>query len=196
MSREFSHDASESLNASYSLTADDLSVFIQFHQTQSPAVRKYRVGCLFGGLFATMLLPGLILLTTEKPMLKTARAIRPLLIGPVIFLVLMPLAKLYVKWRTRALLKRMLSEGENSGFYGDCTINLDEDGIRETKSTGETMRKWSSVEKIVVAPEYLFIYSSGIEAFVVPRRAFALDAEFSDFVAYASDHSGVDAQDA
>jgi len=184
------------MSANYNLTADDLSAFIQFHNAQSLAVRKYRAGCLFGGFFATMLLPGLILLTTEKPVLETARAIRPLLMGAVIYLILMFVARPYVKWRTGHLSRRMLSEGKNSGFYGDCSITLDEDGIRETKSSGETMRKWPSVEKIVVASEYLFIYTSGIEAFVVPRRAFALDAEFNAFAEYAVNHSGVDAQDA
>ena len=76
----------------------------------------------------------------------------------------------------------MLSEGQNAGFYGDCSISLDANGLHESKASGDTVRKWSAVEKIVVSSKYLFVYTSGVEAFVVPRRAFVTDTDFNSFV--------------
>ena len=181
------------MKASYELTADDLMAFVQFHLAQSPNARRQRIGCSLIAFVVMLLLPGLILLTSEKPFLQTARDIWPLLLGPLLFLTFVfP----YIKWRTGNLSKRMLSEGSNAGFYGECSLSLDADGIRESKTSGDTVRKWSAVEKIIVTQEYIFIYTSGIEAFVVPRRAFSSSTDFNAFVQHVADQSSVDIQNA
>ena len=179
--------------ASYELTVDDLVAFVQFHHAQSPSAHRQRMGCLLIAFVAMLLLPGLILLTGEKPFLQTARDIWPLLLGPLLFLAFVFPC---IKWRTANLSKRMLSEGSNAGFHGECSLSLDVDGIRESKTSGDTVRTWSAVEKIVVTQEYLFIYTSGIEAFVVPRRAFPSSTDFNAFVQHVADQSSVDIQNA
>ena len=121
----------------------DLMAFAQFYHAQSPTARRERSGCLLIAFVAMLLLPGLILLTSEKPFFQTARDIWPLLLGPLLFLIS---AIPHIKWRTRNLSKRMLSEGQNAGFYyGDCSISLDANGLHESKASGDTVRKWSAV---------------------------------------------------
>ncbi len=175
------------VNASYELTTDDLVAFTQFHTSQSPAARKQRVGCLTLAIVAMLLLPGLILLTTDKPILETALNIWPLILGPLLLMILAPP---YIKWRTRSLSTRILNEGENSEFNGDCSMSLDDTGIRESKASGDTFRNWSAVQRIVTSTNHLFIYTSGIEAFVVPKRAFDTDDGFNTFVQAIADRSG------
>ena len=179
------------MKVSYELTADDLVAFAQFHHAHSPTACKQRTGCLLIAFVAMLFLPALILLTSEKPLLQTACDIWPLFLGPLLFLIF---AIPYIKWRTANLSKRMLNEGHNAGFYGDCSISLDDEGICETKTSGDTIRKWSAVERIVISPDHLFVYTSGVEAFVVPRRAFAAESDFNTFVQHVAEQSHVELQ--
>lgn len=130
------------MNVSYELTVDDLVAFAQFHHAQSPTARRQRIGCLLIAFVVMLVLPGLVLLTSEKPFLQTARDIWPLLLGPLLFLALvLPV----IRWRTGILSKRMLSEGSNAGFYGQCSLSLDADGIRKTRHLATpfaTGRRW------------------------------------------------------
>ena len=174
------------MKVSYDLTADDLTAFVRYHHIQSPTARKQRIASVFVGLLVTLALPALLLVSADKPLLETTVAIWPLLLAPLGFLAVVGP---YMKWKTERIAKRMLKEGANSGFYGDCKLSLETDGIREIKRSGESTRKWSAVERIVLSPEHVFVYTAGFEAFVVPRRAFANDSELRDFVGQIADRS-------
>lgn len=176
------------MNASYELTADDLAAFTVFHNATSPVVRRQRTGCLTVGVLLMLALPTLILTTSDKPIAETAKNIWPLLAGPVLFLLfIIP----YSKWRIANLSQRLLREGTNAGFYGQCTLSLDDNGLKETKESGDTIRKWSAVERFVATQDHLFIYTSGIEAFVVPTLAFQTSEECLNFQEAISERSGV-----
>ena len=179
------------MKASYELKRDDLAAFIEYHQRSSPAARQQRIGCLAVALGALMVLPGGILLTTDKPVLETALDIWPLLLGPVLFATL---AIPYIRWRTRQMTTRLLSEGQNKEFYGQCELEAGPESLTETRPSGSTIRNWSSVERVAITPSHLFIYTSGIEAYVVPRRAFPDEATFSTFLGNIAERSGVDIQ--
>jgi hypothetical protein len=163
------------------------------HLAQSPAVRHQRIGCLGVVLIPILGFPLLILAGTDKPILATARIIWPLLLGPPLFIAV---ALAHIKWRTGRLSKRMLAEGRNSGFYGQCALSLDEHGIRESKENGESMRKWSAVEKVITTKAHLFVYTSGVEGFVIPRRAFGSESDFEQFVRFVAKQSNVAPQHA
>jgi len=176
------------MKVSYELTRDDLAVFIEFHQRTSPAARKQKIGCLVIAFAVMMVFPVGILLTTDKPRLEIAMNIWPLLLGPILFAVI---ANPYIRFRTRQMSNRLLSEGQNNGFYGKCELHVGADGLTETRPSGSTTRNWSSVERIVTTPHHLFVYTSGIEAYVVPRRAFDSDAEFNELASVIAEQSGV-----
>lgn len=116
------------MKASYELTADDLAAFTLFHNATSPVVRRQRTGCLTVAVLIMAALPTLILATSEKPIIETAKDIWPLLAGPALFVIfIIP----YLKWRTGNLSQRMAREGTNAGFYGLCTVSLDDNGLAE-----------------------------------------------------------------
>lgn len=176
------------MKVSYELTRDDLAAFIEFHQHTSPTARRQKVGCLSVLFCAMMILPVGILLTTDEPVLETAIDIWPLLLGPILVGVL---ASPYIRLRTRQMSNRLLSEGKNNGFYGECELELGDDSLVETRPSGSTSRNWTSVERIVTTPSHLFVYTSGIEAYVVPRQAFSREPDFKSFVDLVAERSGV-----
>ena len=179
------------MKAAYELTRDDLAAFIEFHHRTSPAARRQKIGCLAVAFCALMVLPARILLTADKPLLETAIDIWPLLLGPLLFAIF---AAPYIRWRTRQMSHRLLSEGQNKQFYGRCELAASDDALTETRPSGSTIRNWTSVERIVTTPSHLFVYTSGIEAYVVPRRAFPSDSEFSAFVDAIRKRSGVEVE--
>ncbi|MCA9188305.1 MAG: YcxB family protein [Pirellulaceae bacterium] len=179
------------MKATYELTRDDLVAFIEFHQRTSPAARRQKIGCLVVAFCALMVLPAGILLTTDKPVLETATDICPLLLGPILFGIF---AIPYIRWRTRQMSNRLLSEGQNKEFYGKCELEAGDAALTETRPSGSTTRNWTSVERIVIMPSHLFVYTSGIEAYVVPRRAFSTESEFNAFVDVLTERSAVEVQ--
>ena len=86
---------------------------------------------------------------------------------------------------------RLLNEGQNKGFYGECVLEIGANGLNEIRQSGSTFRTWTSVERIVTTPSHLFIYTAGIEAYIVPHRAFSRESAFLSFVNTINQHSGV-----
>jgi hypothetical protein len=176
------------MKVSYELTADDLTAFTLFHNATSPFARRQRTGCLSVCILIMLALPTLILARSEKPIIETAKDIWPLLAGPVLFVIfIIP----YLKWRTTNLTQRLLRERNNAGFYGRCTLSLDDNGITESKDSGDTTRKWSAVDRFIATHEHLFVYTAGIEAFVIPTCAFQTPDECLAFQQFISERSGV-----
>ncbi len=179
------------MKATYELTRDDLAALIEFHQQSSPAARRQRIGCIVAALCAMLLLPAGILLRADKPVLETAMAIWPLLLGPLTFAIF---AAPFIRWQMRKMSNRLLDEGQNKEFYGRCELEVSDKAITEIRPSGSTIRNWTSVERIVATPSHLFVYTSGIEAYVVPRRAFSTEPDFEAFVDRIAKHSGVDVE--
>ncbi|QDU10180.1 YcxB family protein [Gimesia aquarii] len=176
------------MNASYELTVDDLVAFNQFHNERSPTIRRQRTKSLVITFVVLLCLPGLILLTTDKPILGMALDIWPLILGPILFVILVSQS---FKWGTRKLIKDMVIEGQNSQFYSNCSISFDDTGISESSSSGNTIRNWSAVQRIVVSNDHIFVYTSSLEAFIVPKRAFDTDDRFNAFLQSIVDQTGV-----
>ena len=103
------------MKASYELARDDLAAFIEHHQRTSPAARKQKLGCFVVALAALLVLPVWLVAISDEPILETVTKIWPLFLGPLLFAIL---ALPYIKWRTRRMSDRLLSEGDNRGFYG------------------------------------------------------------------------------
>ena len=76
----------------------------------------------------------------------------------------------------------MLKEGRNRGLLGTKEVTLTPAEIRSTGAMGMTTTAWPAVERVVVDGDVLYLYISSVSAVVVPRRAFAQDADFEAFV--------------
>jgi hypothetical protein len=85
----------------------------------------------------------------------------------------------------------MIAEGESKGYFGPCSLSIAAEGIVETKPNGESKRKWAAVTRIVVTSQHVFVYTSPVEAFILPRRAFDSDDQCQEFVRRLADHASL-----
>jgi hypothetical protein len=187
---------SEFMRIDYEITPEDFVALSTVHCSRSPALRRQGYGFLMVPILGLFALPGLILVTTDEPILETAKNIWPLMLGPVLFvLFIVP----YMRWKVASVAsttKRMLAEGQNAGLFGPRTLSIEPEGLRESKSTGDSMRIWSAVEKVLVTDTHAFIYLSAVEAYLLPRRAFKTSDAFQEFVDEVSRCAGVAQQTA
>ncbi|MCC6507458.1 MAG: YcxB family protein [Pirellulaceae bacterium] len=89
---------------------------------------------------------------------------------------------------------RMTAPGRakiKNNFCGTCQLKIELDGLAEVRSSGELKRNWSAIDRIVTTPTHLFIYATGLIAFIVPRRAFFDEADFKRFVKAIEDRAPV-----
>jgi hypothetical protein len=82
----------------------------------------------------------------------------------------------------RYYLKRKLSSADNTSIVGHRRVTISPAGVHEQSSLCETIYKIAAVKKLLVTDDYLFIYLSGMHAFLVPKRAFFYPHDFELFV--------------
>jgi hypothetical protein len=82
---------------------------------------------------------------------------------------------------TRAV-KRQLALGKNANVLEPRRISISADGISNSSAHSAGMTMWTGVDKIAVTKDHAFIYVNTSAAIILPRRAFASDHDFTDFV--------------
>jgi len=178
----------DDMQATYTVSRDDLAQLIDFQIRTSPTAKTQRFKVLLIGTVATLALPLLVLSQSEKPLLRAAVDIWPLLIAPVFFAAFfLP----YLRWKMRRTATRFLDEGQNIGLYGECQLDVGVDSLTETRPSGVTVRNWDSIERVVSTPDHLFVFTSGLEAFVVPRRDIPSAPDFDALAADIAKRAGV-----
>ena len=85
----------------------------------------------------------------------------------------------------RRSIRRMLRAGDNHAIYGERRIMLGREEIRFDSVHGYGGWYWPAVQAIDVDDRMLMIFTSSIQAVIVPRRAFADEGEFDSFVSAA-----------
>lgn len=86
---------------------------------------------------------------------------------------------------------------DKTGVLGEHTYILIEEGLCEQTPVNESFHKWSGIESVNRIRNYIFIQINGYLFHIVPRRAFAGDAEFDAFwqqaqLSWAKYHSATD----
>ena len=77
--------------------------------------------------------------------------------------------------------------GRSEGLLREQVMTAAGDCFRAESSRGKTEVRWSAVPRIEVEDDRLFVFSTRRTAFIVPRRAFASEAEFHDFARAAEE---------
>lgn len=79
----------------------------------------------------------------------------------------------YPKYYERFLVKqvkKIFQEGKNDGLLGEHFLILNEEGLIETTSNGETRAAWASIDSFKEDNDYFFLYNSSISAYIIPKR--------------------------
>lgn len=78
---------------------------------------------------------------------------------------------------------RKWAPSTDSYILGLRTVSVTDDGIRETSQRHESLFRWASVRAVESVGEHVFVMVDRNAGIVVPRRAFASDAERDQFLA-------------
>lgn len=78
--------------------------------------------------------------------------------------------------------RREIRKGKNSRVLEPRRVSISPDGISESSADSAGVTAWSAIEKIVVRKNHAFIYFSTVAAMILPKRAFASEVDFMDFV--------------
>jgi YcxB-like protein len=108
------------------------------------------------------------------------------LMGALILLAWYALFPRRLESMQRTFTERTYSAGKNAGLLGPHTVELTEEGVVERTPVRELKVKWEAVERVASSETHLFIWTSGFNALVVPRRAFADEDALKAFAAHAA----------
>jgi hypothetical protein len=78
--------------------------------------------------------------------------------------------------------KKILDQGKNAKLLEPRKLRISPEGISYSSVDSAAMTMWSAVEKIAVTKDHAFFYMTTTAADILPRRAFAHDHDFTDFV--------------
>lgn len=108
------------------------------------------------------------------------------LLGALILLAWYALFPRRLESMQRGFTERTYAAGKNAGLLGPHTVELTEEGVVERTPVRELKVKWEAVEKVASSDTHLFVWTSGFNALVVPRRAFADEDSLKAFAAHAA----------
>ena len=72
--------------------------------------------------------------------------------------------------------------GDNNRLVGEHCFIVDDTAVCEQSGPVEIRVKWIGIHKIAVGEEHAFIFYNPQSAFIVPKRAFADESDFNQFV--------------
>lgn len=164
------------MKINYNLNKDDYVNFNIYHSQHSDSIKKN---------------------------LKTQRFITPLIFfifpfiakvntGISFFYWLSIFAVIYILWTiyypkyyfhtVKKGVGRMIEEGKNHDLLGPKTIELREDDIFSSGENSESKVKWHSAERYIETDQYIFIYISAMEAYIIPKRDFESEDQKESFI--------------
>lgn len=83
-------------------------------------------------------------------------------------------------------IRKMLSEGDNQALLGHRAISLSPDGMFIKTSIGESKIIWSAIDKVAQNNKHIFLYTSSINALVIPKNCFKSEKEKQEFLEYVN----------
>jgi hypothetical protein len=86
----------------------------------------------------------------------------------------------------RRSVNRLLAQGNNTRrFLGPRHLTLAPEGLKAADGDSASFHDWAGIERLVVTDDYFFIFISTITGHVIPRRVFADEDDFQEFVRMA-----------
>ncbi|MCT4596213.1 MAG: YcxB family protein [Anaeromicrobium sp.] len=77
---------------------------------------------------------------------------------------------------------------DEGGILGKHTIEISEEEIIENTYYNSSFHLWSDIKNIEITEEYIFIFTSKIQAYAIPRRAFKTENEAIRFYNFLIRH--------
>jgi hypothetical protein len=166
----------EPTKVEYELTKEDYIAFNMHHIDHSPTIKR--------SLFMQRYVVALVFLVF--PFIFSNMSGAPLLLSLMVY------GAIFVAWiiyypryfmaTTKKRILKMIDEGSNENLFGPRSMTLTEEGVEEVNSHGESKSSWRSIEKVDETVDHIYIYTSSINAYLVPIRAFEGRTQKDEFV--------------
>ncbi|MEM1504576.1 YcxB family protein [Domibacillus sp. 8LH] len=76
---------------------------------------------------------------------------------------------------------KMLNESRNDNMFGLHTFVMDKKGFTEKNRAGEKKTNWSGIERVDEDEAYFFLFTSIVEAYIIPKRSFKNEERQEEF---------------
>ncbi|MDR0288146.1 MAG: YcxB family protein [Clostridiales bacterium] len=172
----------------YILNDEDYWEFNKFHLLNAPSNKK---NIIMIRLFILIFF-ALAVLVSLKDFDEVSDLLTLIIVYAVIYGILFFAVKPFFLRMAKRQIKNIKKDGKLP--YGkDILINFNEDCFIETTSYHETKTKYSVVEKVVTGNTALYIYTSSIQAVIIPFSAFESDEQKNMFVSFINNKAeGID----
>lgn len=168
----------------YELTKEDFLDFNLNHAHNSKTVKK----SLFYQRYVVAIIFLIIPVILSKTLKIPVRSILPsFLIAFVIWIIFYPK---YFWWQINKNVARTLSESEDNKFAASYSLIIDEEGMVSKGENAETVRNWECVQKIEKTDKNILIYTSPVEAIIIPLIAFDDEGKLNRFIEEIERFSG------
>lgn len=84
-------------------------------------------------------------------------------------------------WRTYAINSTVKKHKRGEGVLGEHLIRFEEDFLVEITDVNQTNHSWKGVDRIEENQDYIFIFTSPLNAHIIPKRFFGNNQESSIF---------------
>jgi hypothetical protein len=166
------------MEVEFVIQTQDLLALRKYHRAHpTKAERRLRVvGGFLGASLPLAAAAGALLLQVYH-LVPLLYSVLCLLFGSCFFL--LAVSEL-LRWSIRSALKR-----RERHALGWQRLAINSDGLVVTTELLRTEMKWAALHKIALAEGYAFLYISDDQAVILPRRPFAGDEEFQQFLTAA-----------
>lgn len=163
---------------------DDIVDFNAFHVTESPAGRRQtRSRRIVLAIYAAILAAPSLSSLAEPSRLDW------LMVSLFAFVcVLIPAWPAIQRVAVRRSIRSAYASARNLGSLGPRQVTLTPREIRIRGPYTDDRVHWIAIENVEAGSSALYLYTSGANGYVIPRRAFASDSEFDSFVALAREY--------
>ncbi len=169
------------MNIEFERTIEDIIDFNLFHMTHSPSTkRQLLLMRVLTGALAAIPVFGIGYLLYHS--INASTLVLSILAGFVAF-------AFYPQANRQSTIKRinkMLSEGNNNTLLGHQVISLSPEGIYTKNPTTESKINWSAIGRVVESDAHVYLYTSSINALVIPKKCFRTEKERQDFLEYVN----------
>ncbi len=164
-----------SVEVEYELNVEDEVAFRLYNYTYSRKLLRYMylTACLSEILVATVLV-----VASGRPHFAFVFALSVLAaLTLVYYLVSTSIFRKRLRWTV------IRDNGERpSKLLGRQRLSVNAESVSEITPAGKSITRWNTVERVASTDQYIFIKVRGSVPYIVPRRAFASEEEFNQFI--------------
>jgi hypothetical protein len=172
------------ITATFKVGKEEVLAMTMHYYASSPTVRRSRILTHASVPFAMVLVGALGYF--KEAGYRYLVLVTPLLLIAVVWAVFYPWLHRHYLLQT---LGKLLKESSYQKAFGTYTVDLTEKQIASSSPVGEGTYLWSSVSRVSLTPDYLFIFLAGPQGYPIPR-AQVPEATIQEMKAFAEQMSG------